>query len=263
MRVISLACTFLLLGAGVCVGAMKDLRGDHCIVSYEVDESHAREVLHQAERLYASIMRNLGHDQIAQPWLGDRRCKITIYKDQEEFMARTKGIEWAEGMANYTTREIFAFHDTPNLLSNVLPHEMAHLMFREIVGTTRAIPLWLDEGVALSQEPNRSDQFYPIASKAIEDKTFIAFEDMMKISDAKELSTQRAAIFYAEALATVNFLLETYHKEKFLKFCRLLREGKIVPEALLAMYGTDRIRSLKDLQDQVQKFLDKNLSAYN
>ncbi len=234
---------------------LKELRGDHFIVRYDGEETYARQVLHQAERLYAAITRNLGHDQLAKPWRGDRRCKIFLYKDQGDFRKAARGMQWAEGMANYKTREIFAYYGNPDFLSSVLPHEMAHVIFRDIMGHTPRIPLWLDEGVALSQEPDRRSELYPVAKKAMADGTLIPFEQMDKIRDAKDMDTKRAGIFYAQSLATVNFLLETLRQDRFLKFCRHLRDGKDVTEALKAVYGTERIQSLSDLQKRVQEYL--------
>ncbi len=234
---------------------LKELRGDHFIVRYDGDETYARQLLHQSERLYAAITRNLGHDQLAEPWRGERRCTISLYKDQGDFRKATRGMQWAEGMANYKTREIFAYYGNPDLLPSVLPHEIAHIIFREIMGHTPRIPLWLDEGVALSQEQDRRSELYPVAKKAMADGTLIPFEEMDKIRDAKDMNTRRAGIFYAQSLATVNFLLETLRQDRFLKFCRQLRDGKNVPEALKTVYGTERIQSLADLQKRVQEYL--------
>jgi hypothetical protein len=256
IRILALSLAGALLPSQAFSAAkLQELREKHFIVHYEKEEAYARRLLRQAERLYATIMRNLGHDQIAKPWLGDRRCKITIYKDQETFLENVPGIDWAEGIARYETREIFVFYGKPNLISNVLPHEIAHLLFREIMGGRTKIALWLQEGVALSQEPDLRESYHAKARKAFEDGTFIPFEEMNAIEKGSDLDKTKAEIFYPQALATVNFLRESFHQKKFLKFCELLREGKDVPTALKGVYGRDRIQSLRDLQNSLQDYL--------
>lgn len=233
----------------------RELRGDHFIVRFQADETFAREVMHRSERLYASILRNLGHDQLKEPWRGDRRCTIILFRDQASFQKKAEGVQWAEGMANYKTREIFAYNGNPQFMPSVLPHELTHMLFRESTGSFKVFPLWLDEGVALSQEDAKRDELYRAAAKAFQNGSSIPFRDMAGVRDARAMDSAQAQIFYAQSLATVNFLKDSFPKDKFLKFCRLIGEGTKAEDALKRVYGGDRIQSLQDLQKRVQQYL--------
>lgn len=236
---------------------MKPLPGDHFIVFFQEDEMAARDVLHQAERMYTRILRNLGHDRLENPWLGDRRCKIKIYRSREAFQSgAAKGVAWAEGLANPGLREIYVFNGAPNLMNSVLPHEITHMLFDDIVGHAENIPLWLNEGVALSQETGREEAFYPVARDHFATGTHMPFEEMTKLRMATGLDEAKAGVFYAQSTVTVNFLLRTFHEKKFLKFCSLLRDGSTVEEALKRVYATDRVGTLKDLEEKVKRSLE-------
>ncbi len=243
----------LLFASSACAATMKELSGDHFLVYYEAHEKIARDVLNQSERHYARIMRNLGYDQLEQPWLGDRRCKIKVYKDKASFQPNAQNVGWAEGMTNFAAREIYLYEDAADLFSTVLPHELAHMIFRDIVGFSENIPLWLDEGVALSQEDHRREVFYPMAKDAFFAGTSMPFEEMSRMHSAADLDASKAGIFYAQASVTLNCLLDNYHEKKFVLFCAHLKEGLQVEEALKRVYGSDRIGSMKDLEEKVKK----------
>ncbi len=246
---------FLLESSTYAAATMKELSGDHFLVYYEAHEKIARDVLHQSERHYSRIMRNLGYDQLEKPWLGDRRCKIKVYKDKASFQPSAQNVGWAEGMTNFAAREIYIYENATDLFSSVLPHELAHMIFRDIVGFSENIPLWLDEGVALSQEDHRREGFYPIAKDAFSSGTAMPFEEMFRLRSATELDDAKASVFYALSMVTLNYLLDNFHKKKFVLFCANLKAGMTVEEDLKRVYGNDRIGSVKELEAKVKKSL--------
>lgn len=58
---------------------------------------------------------------------------------------------------------------------------MAHLIFRDFVGFTGRIPLWLDEGVAQWAEEPKRRAIKSMARKSYLEDSLLSLSDMMKI----------------------------------------------------------------------------------
>jgi len=60
--------------------------------------------------------------------------------------------------------------------------------------------------------------------------------------------------YYIQAVSLVGFLIGTYGSENFAGFCRQLRDGKNLDEALKFTYPS-QIRSLEELEDKWREYL--------
>ncbi len=233
----------------------QELKGDHFIVYHHVQESYALEVLREAEAYYHSIAGRLGYDRFDKFWTWDNRVKIYLFASRGDFLSGTQAPGWSGGFANYRLKILAGYPEAENFLARVLPHEITHLMFRDFVGTQGKIPLWLDEGVALSQESGRREEFDGIVRRALRQKAWIPLDRLARVRSGASLGPETAAVFYAEAALAVDFLLSGYGRDKFTEFCRYLRDGKDVNEALRKAYGRDGIESLQDLENRLFKTL--------
>ncbi len=248
-----LAFSFLSATAFAAGEYFRELKGDHFIVYYPADEGFAREVLREAEAYYHSIAGRLGYDRFDKFWTWDNRVKIYLFADREDFLTGTRAPGWSGGFANHKLKILAGYPEAENFLARVLPHEITHLMFRDFVGTRRGIPLWLDEGVALAMESGRREEFDEIARRALRQKAWMPLDRLARVRSAASLGPETAAVFYAEAALAVDFLLSGYGRDKFTEFCRQLRDGKAVDEALRKVYGPDGIENLQDLENRLFK----------
>ena len=131
----------------------QEMRGDHFIVYYEKqDRAFAADTLRDAEYYYTDIATDLGYARYSNFWQWEKRVKIFIYPGQDSFLKATGQPSWSVGNANYATKSISSFSGSGEFLQSILPHEIAHLIFRDFVGFAGEVPLWLDEGVAQWQE---------------------------------------------------------------------------------------------------------------
>jgi len=62
-------------------------------------------------------------------------------------------------------------------------------------------------------------------------------------------------VYYIQSVSLVGFLIEDYGSKRFADFCRELRDGKTVQQALLFAYPT-HIRSLEEFEDECPKSID-------
>lgn len=142
-----------------------------------------------------------------------------------------------------------------NLLSEVLPHELTHLLFKEITAglkTDARIPLWLNEGIAVYEEKGR--RYEAPVKKALETGQIIPVAEVIAYVSYPEDLNKRA-YFYAQSASLVDFLLNKYGGAKFLSFSKkLVRGGKSIDEALSSTYYP-RIKNVSQLGDAWLKFL--------
>lgn len=272
----------------------QELKGEHFIVYFiplekNTDSSNtsltgftqytkfAQEVLYKAEAYYQRIASDLGHPRYSEFWLWDKRVKIYIYSDHASFLAATGQPQWSHGMADYKKKQIVSFLWNRGFLESLLPHEMAHLIFRDFVGFKGEIPLWLDEGVAQWSEQAKRQEMKSMVQQLFEKDSLLSLEDMMKLDIRNVTDKDRVYIrstrtkegdkgvlflsgdnlintYYLQSVSLVGFLIEKYGSDRFTDFCRHLRDGKTIEDALKFAYPV-YMRNLKELEDRWREYL--------
>ncbi len=271
----------LFLSASVSLLAKDDfceLKGTHFIVYYDQKHlSFAKEVLLHAEKYYVDIAKDLGYERYSEFWLWDRRVKIYIYPDHESYLKASNMPSWSHGMADYVNRLIMSYFRGEGFLVSILPHEITHLMFRDFVGFTGQIPLWLDEGVAQWEEkPKR--HMKELMRDALKRKVFLSLRDMIEM-DVKSIKSDDKIyvrytnddgtplvliltgknlidLYYLEAVSLVGFLIEKYGNKRFTNFCRCMRDGKSIEGALRSSYS-GYLNTLEDLEKEWKEYYRK------
>jgi len=242
-----LVLLLMLLPAAAWADEWKELKGEHFEIFYLEDARFAREVLTEAERYYAKIASDLGYSRYDNFWQWDNRAKIYIYRDKKEFLEATGKKEWIYGTAIYNERKIISYRWGKHFLDVLLPHELSHLIFRDFVGFKGAVPLWLDEGIAQWEETGRRKESIRMVKSLIRKGTYIPLYELMRMGPGSENDYALSAKLYAQAVTLVGYLIEKYGPTKFGRFCRALRDGGNVDEALSSAY-TDTIRNTDELE---------------
>ncbi|HTL48646.1 MAG TPA: peptidase MA family metallohydrolase [Verrucomicrobiae bacterium] len=218
----------------------QEIKSDHFIVySATGERTFMDQVAAKSELYYDAIANWLGYARRDGFWTWDGRCKIYVYGSREHYLGETGQAAWSNGAAVLERRMILSFQEAPGFLDSVLPHELAHLIFRDFVGGKGRIPLWLDEGVAMAQEKDKRKEFDVWIAKMIAEKKWIPMETFMKVGNLQETPGDEAVMFYAQAQSVVRFLLEGYGSERFAGFCRSLRDGDTPQDALAKNYPQD------------------------
>lgn len=223
-------------------------RSEHFLVHHRGQRALAARVATSAERHYDRIVAYLGRHNHGDFWTWDDRVRIRIYPSRQAFAVAQQAPGWAGGSANYAAREIATHVGSDAFLDRVLPHELAHLVFREFLGGV-ATPLWLDEGVA---------QYAEAGSRALTRQrlaalggtgNLLSLETMTRL-EVRDLQDARlAALYYAQAADLVGFMIESLGRRRFGAFCRALRDGKALEDAVRFTY-TPAIRSMESLEER-------------
>lgn len=220
------------------------LESTHFAIHYKVGAyDFALKVKEKAEEYYRQIIEELGFSQ-QKSFLKERKVKIYIYRDQNEYVAQTGQPEWSAGCANYQERSISGYRLANGFLFQILPHELGHVVFREFVGFNPNIPVWLDEGVACFVEPQRKWLSKRRVREALRKGELIPLEKLSTSEISRQSDPEKVELFYAESVNIVDFLVEKFGKEKFSQFCLSLKEWATLEETLQKHYPYKNLEEL-------------------
>jgi len=231
-------------------------KSTHFIAYYkDAPVDFIEEVLDAAEDDYHKITRELGFTRYKY-WLWDQRAKIYIYNDADDYHNTTGKPKWASGHAVYEFKTIFTYPLASGFFDTLLPHELAHIIFREFIGfKNRKVPLWLDEGVATYQERTKRWGADKKVKKAIKEGRFIPLDELTKIRDLQSVDKATVNLFYNESVSIVYFLISKHGRYNFMTFCKALRDGKSLDRAIDRAYT--RFDDLEDLNEVWYRYLNK------
>lgn len=227
-------------------------KSQHFIINYqEAPTGFISELIYRAENYYNSIIDDLGYLRF-DFWSWDNRAKVFLYKDSDEFHKNTDRLSWSGAIVSVSSRTIQSFIGQPGFFDSILPHEMAHIIFREFVGGRILLPLWIDEGVACSQEASYLAGRMQIAKNLVLQNNYLKLEELFGIYKlGNDIQPQ---LFYSQSASIVVFLIRRYGKESFLDFSRKLRDGVQWQKALFSVY---RFETLDEMESSWKSFLLK------
>ncbi len=231
----------------------QELKGDHFIIYHQKNESLAKATLQKAEGYYRHIADELGYARYSNFWQWENRAKIYIYPTAEDFRKASGQPEWSEGIATYDKKEILTYAWRQDFQDALLPHEITHLIFRDFVGFEGEIPLWLDEGVAQWQEPQKRQIAGKVAKLLVQSGNFYSLKNLTVIDVRQSTDEEAVHYFYMQSVSLVDFMVRRYGAQSFAYFCRQLRDGKSLDEALRFAYAGS-IGGLQDLETKWKKY---------
>ena len=226
------------------------------MVSSQRDEVQA--ILRRAEEYYIRVADDIGYRRYEDFWTWDRRVVIVLYPDQYAFQRFTGGPLWSKGFASRDTRlyrehTIVSYSGQPNFLDEVLPHEMAHLMLWDYLGTARAVPVWFEEGVAELEESGKRDQVQEAIRAVVLQSKYIPLASFQGMTITGEQDNVKVSLFYAQSLSIVVFLIEKFGRDAFHRLCSELREGISFDLAQQRAYP-DSVATLAELERRWVKY---------
>lgn len=254
MRALALAAAALLpaaalspLGAAAGDSPWDEIRGRHFIVRHRGDPGLAGAVLDRAERDYARIAGELGYVRHGDFWLWDRRVSIRVYPDHATFVRECAAPAWAAGKADRRAREISGVGSHALFLDSFLPHELAHLIFRDFIGEQAAIPLWLEEGVAQWAEAVERPSLKARTLQLARENRLLKAAELAAADVRVQPDGGAARDFYAQSASLAGFLIRAGGSDRFAALCRQLRAGKRFDEALAFTYP-ENLRTMEAVE---------------
>jgi len=208
-------------------------KSQHFIIYYqEATDDFVNELSASAENYYNGIVDELGFRRM-DFWIWDDRAKIYLFNNSADYLNDTRGLAWSGAQVSVKRRMIKTFIGQATFFDSILPHELTHIIFREFVGSKIGLPLWLDEGIACSQEKSSLISRMETAKALVKQDSYLKFDKLFEIYDSTLIVPN---VFYSESASLIVFLLKKYDQDFFLDFSRKLRDGIRWKDALLNTY---------------------------
>lgn len=211
----------------------QEIVGEDLIVRwYEGDDELGRYVYDRASQALVK-MQNESGQKLPEPVI------LLLYANQEDFMAwQEYGDEWAGGLAFSSmgiTAQIIPPQFNPEWVEDVIPHEIAHLFFYQVVhGPWASWPHWLDEGLAQYYEGQSPDDPLARAAEAARWGYLIPLADLVHgFGD----DPSRVILAYDESLSVVVYIMETWGDEGLEGLIEAFHQGELQEVAVEQVLG--------------------------
>ena len=199
---------------------------------------------YQGNRSFADDLLKAAQDAATQ--LGkdtgvyiERPVSLYIYANYRDLRGSIVAPEeWTGGVA-YSGYNIISIGISPNNLDwgkKAVAHELGHLITHQVTvspyGAT--IPPWLDEGLAMHAEGEQGNSDKEALVKAIGDGRLATLQSL---SSPFSADAQEAFYAYAQSQSVVEYIINTFGKDKLNHLLVLLNDGNTMDNALLKTYG--------------------------
>ena len=208
----------------------------------------------KAEELRSKICKVLGisPDRVWKP-----SCEILVFKDHKEYLTASGAQNWSGATSllvfdldvdlapSLIERVIMVFFTDAKEMEEALAHEIAHVLFQDLLGITSSIPTWISEGFAT----------HVLSDKTHSPSMPISIEALTQIKEYPPFER----VFYEQSNALVKFLIERAGLEKFLSLAYLLGTGMLLETALAEVYRGD-YKNIQQFVEHLEKEREQKTS---
>ncbi len=114
-------------------------------------------------------------------------------------------------------------------------HELTHVLTGNYTFTClQMTPTWLEEGLAVYGEGEPDTETKETFEKARKSNSLLSFR-VLSAGFAEE--SEQASLSYSQSYYMVDYLIDTYGREKINRLLKILSTGTVVDEALTQVYG--------------------------
>jgi hypothetical protein len=222
------------------------------VYSRNAPRDYCMKVAVEADALFLEISKRLGVRDPG-PWTGDGRIKIFIFDDRGQYEKNTGEPAWSDGSSIQRLRTVYSFVGAKRFIEGALPHEMGHIIFRQVIGfENEGVPPWMEEGVSALQEGTDDARARAAVTDARSRGALIGLHDLSLMDIRSLRDNAKLDLFYAQSFSIVKYLTATFGWDTFLSVCRALAGAKDPDRVLSEGFG---FRAIGELEAAWQEHL--------
>jgi hypothetical protein len=209
--------------------------GDVTLYWYRGENSFAEELMDAAQAALARLAESTGARL-------ESTVRFYIYANATDLRgSMIYPQEWTGGVA-FTRYGIIAIGITPDMNDvewgkRVIAHELTHLVIHQVTfNPYNDLPTWLDEGLAMTAEGELEAEFKNALAKARKDNALISVRSLASPFSAY---ADESFLAYAQSYMLVEYLIDSYGREKMFELLNTFEQGSGYDEALMRVYGFD------------------------
>jgi len=202
---------------------------------YQGSESFASELMEATQDALLRLSENSGAEL-------EKPVSLYIYASSSDLRgSMIFPQEWTGGVA-FTKYGIVAIGIGPNSSQvewgkRAISHELTHLVVHQTTfNPYNQLPVWLDEGLAMTSEGELEPRYADIISGAVSQDSLISVRSLASPFSA---FSNVALLSYAQSYMIVDYLINEYGRDKMFELLSTFRQGSGYDEALLKVYGFD------------------------
>ncbi|MDE2290836.1 MAG: hypothetical protein KGL53_02030 [Elusimicrobia bacterium] len=202
---------------------------------YAEGDPPSSDFLQTLAKIHANLMLDLA---AFAPWARDESVTIYLFRTQETYRRVTGRPAWSGGASSVRRRKVYLYQSDE--LVGIMAHELTHVYFDGFFLTGTQDPLWLSEGMATVSQTERglaAPNWLRQNLAAIRRGGGYKLQDLMEVDNTTSANDGQVRLWYAQSYSVVRFLLRSQYRSSFYKFCKFLRDGSPVQEALYRAYG--------------------------
>jgi hypothetical protein len=210
-------------------------------------ESSAKLLAEGAEQLRRKLQTKWLGGEAQRTW--SPKCQIVLHLGLNSYVSACgRGSEHTVGSSlvradegRVRIRRIDLLGDRTDFLSAALPHELTHVVLKDLFPST-TVPRWADEGAAiLADTEAKQTRHFKDFEDALARRTL--FDTASLITTAEYPLPERMGAFYGQSVSLVEYLIEQKKPQQFVEFIRIATE-KGYDSALRECYGISDVGEL-------------------
>jgi tetratricopeptide (TPR) repeat protein len=206
----------------------------------QISQSFPHDVLASLERAYDDLARDLGSSP-------SNSILVTLYNSQA-FFDVTQAPSWSSAVNDGKLRiPIRGIDSVTPELARVLKHELTHTFVAQM--SSGRCPTWLQEGIAQVEEGKSSAPYGHQLAQLFSANSEIPLNGLE--GGFMAFSSVEATLAYAESLATVEYIRDTYGMGDLARVLELIGQGSSTEAALRSILHVD----YSQLRDEEARWL--------
>jgi len=200
---------------------------------YRQQQEVDKKIKETADSVRKSLMKDLLPFAVIKD---SEKVLMVLFGSPDFYSYYTNRPPWSAGCADIIRRTVYLV-ETPSMLP-VATHELTHVYFDPFFAPQKS-PLWLSEGMSLNIQNERFPQETSWLDNTLKSEyyRFESLENLFDITDLSAMDDGSAELWYAQSFSIVNYLRTLRTSNNFYNFCKNIKEGNDINQALFKAYG--------------------------